>query len=555
MMRTGEPEIRVDRVAIYIRWSTEDQGEGTTLDVQMEACRAYIISQGWAINEDLIFVDDGISGGTLQRPALGRLRGKIAAGEVDCVVVYKLDRLSRSVLDMVKLVLDEWDEHCYIKSAREPIDTMTQTGKMFFYQLVSFAEWERSVIKERTFSGKLRRAQEGRNPGITPAYGYRLGESSELVVEPAEAAVVRLIFQLYASGLGCLAVAQRLGELGHPSPTGRHWSSAQISRMLGNAIYVGTLVYGKQATVKGGRRVKSDKPLIVREGMAPAIVERDLWESVQLMKDSRPGVGRKGRCGRVMASQNLLTGLLRCRCGHAYSGSGGSGERQRYRYYYCGGSNGKGIGYCTTGRIRQDLLDDLVVSALLEQFSGAGVRERLRAQMLAELTCALQEARAAVDALDRELGKAKEKEGRLKAVFLEGELSTKEYRELKVELNRQVVETEAKRAARMQDVERATLALKNQQMVLDRLQDFERWNVLEMREKKQLLGQFVRGIVAYRDKETGEITCAIEWRWAGGEALKVVYSLRQARFTEVAAEAFKRRQRGEDGKLLPNEVG
>jgi len=545
--------IRVDRVAIYIRWSTEDQGEGTTLDVQMEACRAYIISQGWAINEDLIFVDDGISGGTLQRPALGRLRAQISAGDVDCVVVYKLDRLSRSVLDMVKLVLDEWDGHCYIKSAREPIDTMTQTGKMFFYQLVSFAEWERSVIKERTFSGKLRRAQEGRNPGVTAAYGYRLGENAELVVEPAEAAVVQLIFQLYASGLGCLAVARRLGELGHPSPTGGHWSSAQISRMLANAIYTGTLVYGKQATVKGGRRVKSDKPLIIREGMAPAIVERELWEAVQLMKLNRPGVGRKGLAGRAMGSQSLLTGLLRCQCGHAYAGSGGVGARQKYRYYYCGGASSKGVGYCTTGRIRQDLLDDLVVSALLEQFSGDGVHDRLRAQMEAELLGALQEAKLAVEALGRELGKVKEKEDRLKAVFLDGQLTTLEYRELKVELSRQVADLEAKRAERMQDVERATLALKNQRLVLDRVQEIERWDLLAMREKKLLLGQFIRGIVAHRDKRTGEISCSIEWRWAGGEAQGTVYSLRQARFTEAAAEAFRHRRRGEDGRFWSGE--
>ncbi|HWI53053.1 MAG TPA: recombinase family protein, partial [Symbiobacteriaceae bacterium] len=162
------------QVAIYIRWSTEDQGEGTTLDVQMEACQAFILSQGWSVAPERIYIDDGISGGTLERPALSRLRSAISQGFVDCVVVYKLDRLSRSVVDMVRLVLDEWEGHCCIKSAREPIDTLTQTGRLFFYQLMSFAEWERSVIRERTFAGKLRRAQEGKNPGITAAYGYRL---------------------------------------------------------------------------------------------------------------------------------------------------------------------------------------------------------------------------------------------------------------------------------------------------------------------------------------------------------------------------------------------
>ncbi|HWI66569.1 MAG TPA: recombinase family protein, partial [Symbiobacteriaceae bacterium] len=83
------------KVAIYIRWSTEDQGEGTTLEVQSETCRAYLVSQGWAVNPELIFIDDGYSGGSIERPAMARLRSAVAAGEVHCVVVYKLDRLSR----------------------------------------------------------------------------------------------------------------------------------------------------------------------------------------------------------------------------------------------------------------------------------------------------------------------------------------------------------------------------------------------------------------------------------------------------------------------------
>jgi site-specific DNA recombinase len=121
-MQHEERPIRGDRVGIYIRWSTEDQGEGTTLAVQREACQSYIHSQGWTPSDALTFVDDGISGGTVDRPALTRLRAAVRAGEVDCVVVYKLDRLSRSVVDMVKLVLEEWDGHCYLKSAREPLE-------------------------------------------------------------------------------------------------------------------------------------------------------------------------------------------------------------------------------------------------------------------------------------------------------------------------------------------------------------------------------------------------------------------------------------------------
>lgn len=392
------------------------------------------------------------------------------------------------------------------------MDTMTQTGKMFFYQLISFAEWERSVIRERTFSGKLRRAQEGRNPGITPAFGYRLGKGSALVVVPAEAAVVSLIFQLYASGLGCLAVARRLAELGHPSPSGGHWSSSQISRMLGNPIYVGTLVYGKQVTVRGGRRVKASRPLAVREGVAPAIIDRGLWDSVQSIKATRPGVGRKGRSGRALGSQNLLAGLLRCPCGHAYCSSG-SGNRQRYRYYYCGGANAKGIGFCTGGRIPQELLDQLVVSALLQRFGERGLQERLqerlRARLEAERSGASQEARAAVDSLKREIGKVKERAERLQSAYLEGDLSVGEYRELKGELDRQAASLQE----RLGERQRELFGWNSQQDLREPWRVADRWEMLDLRQRKQLLGLFIQGVFARRETGSGQLACSIEWRW------------------------------------------
>jgi site-specific DNA recombinase len=115
-------QIDADRVAVYIRWSTEEQGEGTTLTIQTEACRFFVQSQGWRFREELVFVDDGWSGGSLDRPGLNRLRQAVAEGAVGCVVVYKLDRLSRSVPDLVRLIFEEWDGCCFVRSAREPVE-------------------------------------------------------------------------------------------------------------------------------------------------------------------------------------------------------------------------------------------------------------------------------------------------------------------------------------------------------------------------------------------------------------------------------------------------
>lgn len=510
-MQIAKP-IDPSRVAIYIRWSTEDQGEGTTLDVQREACRSFILSQGWAVSDALVYVDDGLSGGTLERPALTRLRAAVAAGLVDCIVVYKLDRLSRSVVDMVRLVLDEWEGRCHVKSAREPIDTVSQAGRLFFYQLMSFAEWERSVIRERTFAGKLRRAEEGKNPGITAAYGYRLGTSGQPVIEPGEAQVVQLIFRLYLLGMGCTQIGRKLGELGHPSPAGRRWGSGQISRLLSNPIYAGTLVYGKQTTVSG-RRVKSERPHVVREGAVPAIVSLAEFAAVQAAKAGRPGVGRAQGSGRSLSSQSLLTGVLRCGCGRAFRSTGGSGARFRYRYYYCGSDS------CQSGRIRQVDLDRLVSAALLERMTVD------QGRVAAELDRAAAGTEASVVTAERDLARAKEKGTRLRTLLLDGKLRVEEYHDLQQDVQAQVAEaTRRLQGAR----ERAAQARAAAEQARDAgpadtpapvadATPFPHWRALDLLEQKRLLRLFISQVTACLNRESGLLDLTIAWHVAGGE--------------------------------------
>ncbi|HLN65183.1 MAG TPA: recombinase family protein, partial [Symbiobacteriaceae bacterium] len=290
------PEIDPNRVAIYIRWSTEDQGEGTTLDVQLEGCRHYVLSQGWQVRPALIFIDDGYSGATLDRPALSRLRAQVRAGEVTCVVVYKLDRLSRSVADTARLCMDEWESLCCVKSAREPIDTHTQAGRMFFYTLMNYAEWERSVIRDRTFSGRARRAQEGRDPGITMPYGYTKDPASGGFVQVAlEAAVVQRIFELYRMGNGLARIVAVLNGEGVRFRGGRPWRVGTVAYLLANPAYAGDLVWGRRMrnpryAKRPGERLVAwrDEPLARAPGAFPPIVSAEAFAQVQEIRRGRP---------------------------------------------------------------------------------------------------------------------------------------------------------------------------------------------------------------------------------------------------------------------------
>lgn len=309
------------RVAVYIRWSTDEQGQGTTLEVQREACEHFCRSQGWTFRPDLVYIDDGYSGGTLERPALTKLREAVRTGDVQCVVVYKLDRLSRSLLECVTLVRQEWSDRCALYSTKENFDTHSPVGQMVFNMLVSFAEFERSLIRDRTLSGKRKRAEQGRNAGQRYPYGYRKGVQGEWALDgwdgeqgcfTGRAAIVRRIFHEYLAGLGTTTIADRLRQEGIAAPMGGEWRFGAVARVLGNRCYAGQYVYGRGCKV---------------DGSIPPIVTPGEFEAVQRLRQER-----QGRAPRSLASDYLFSGLARCgACGHPLNGSAGAAKR----YYVC----------------------------------------------------------------------------------------------------------------------------------------------------------------------------------------------------------------------------
>jgi site-specific DNA recombinase len=497
------------KVAIYIRWSTEDQSEGTTLEVQSQTCRAYLLSQGWAVNDDLLFIDDGYSGGTLERPAMTRLRQTVDRAEVDCVVVYKLDRLSRSVVDTVNLVCREWEGKCSIKSAREPIDTTTHAGKMFFYTLVNYAEWERSVIRERTFSGKMRRAQEGRNPGFKPPYGYLPGEAGAFALVDGEAAIVRRIYRQYLSGMGIRQIVTGLNKEGIRPREARAWGQSTVQRILANPAYTGRLEYGRRRQV-GQSRVKKRAVVAVDSKLIPPIISREDWDAVQTLKETRPGFGRGQGSGRAAVSRSLLTGLLKCRCGHGFAGKSMS---HPYTYYRCLGAHMKSSVYCDCGGIRQDLLDHLVVASLRQLYGGEEAKRRLVRQATAQFERQLVEAKAGLRSLSDDRERLDSEEQRLKRMLRAGELTVPEYREVKADLEQEGADLR-QREAKLQLMEKQALAgLNGQQRLLESLRQVDEWDRLDHISQKQVLRQFIQEIRAFRAQRSETVECHIVWRW------------------------------------------
>jgi site-specific DNA recombinase len=366
------------RVAIYIRWSTDDQSEGTTLAVQEERCRHFLLSQGWIYDEGRIYIDEGYSGGNMERPALTRLRADVGREAVQCVVVYKIDRLSRSVVDIVDLVLKEWEGRCFVRSTTEEINTLTPAGKMFFYLLISFAEYERNLIRERTMSGKVKRAEQGFNPGFRPPFGFVRGPTpGTFAVVEDEAAVVREVFAAYVGGAGPAEIARGLGGR---AGSGRAWTALAVRRMLGNPAYAGVLAYGRRRTAMLARA----------EGAFPAIVDRGLWEAAQALRRGR-GRDRAAGAGTAetpettgppppRATPYLLSGLAFCPCGAPVVGKGAG----RHRYYCCARRRLEGKAGCAARHIPAGEADEALAVQVRTLLTASGVTEQLARALAAQ---------------------------------------------------------------------------------------------------------------------------------------------------------------------------
>ena len=297
-------ERKVARCAIYTRKSSEDglEQDFNSLDAQREACAAYIASQkheGWRALPDL-YDDGGFSGGTMQRPGLIRLMEDIRAKRVDVIVVYKVDRLTRSLADFAKLV-ELLDGHgASFVSVTQQFNTTTSMGRLTLNVLLSFAQFERQIAGERIRDKIKASRQQGIWMGGTVPLGYDVKDRA-LVVNEVEAKKVRRIFRRYVELKSVRTLRDELEQQGvrshaRTTPNGRAIGGNTISRgnlyvMLQNQAYIGMAVH------KGTPYPGLHKP----------IIERELWDAVQaILAENRVDVRRNPKAW----NPSLLAGIL-----------------------------------------------------------------------------------------------------------------------------------------------------------------------------------------------------------------------------------------------------
>lgn len=501
------------RCAVYTRKSTEEglEQEFNTLDAQREAGEAYIRSQqheGWQCLPEH-YDDGGFTGGNMDRPALKRLFADITAGKVDAVVVYKVDRLSRSLLDFAKMMETFDAHHVSFISVTQQINTGTSMGRLVLNVLLSFAQFEREIISERTRDKIAATRRKGKWTGGRPLLGFDVDPTTKkLMVNEAEAVRVRAIFRLYAEHQALLPVVQELDRRGWRNKSwqtrkgdervGHSFGKTSLHRLLTNVAYSGRVRYKTE----------------VHPGEHQAIVDGPTFERVQAL------LGRNGSTGgaRVRSQSGmLLQGLLHCRpCGCAMTPSYTSKNKGKtYRYYVCTRAQKQGWDACPSKSIPAGTIEQFV----FEQIRDIGRDPALRAEVLAQVRRKDDEQRAELTAEARELEQDSRRwhdELRKLSAQMRPSESGPALARL-ADLHERIACAEEKHRSVQSELEVLGQNAIDEQCAIDALTRFEElWQALTPKEQSQVLGHLLerveydgeRGNVALRFHPLGIQTLA-----------------------------------------------
>jgi site-specific DNA recombinase len=317
----------MDRVALYLRVSTDEQATAGTIETQSVACRDYCRQRGLEVVEE--YRDEGVSGTIpfVNRPAAARLLHDAGADRFETVLVYRLDRLARALEEGIAAAKHLKRTGTNVMSVSENWDD-TSNGVFIFQLFLGVAELEKNIIRERTMAGRARRVGNGLYQSSHVPFGY-LKENGKLVPDPETTPIVRQMFEWALSGLGLKVIANRLDSEGIPPPSWRHpdqqsawgWHFSSVHKILTATRYVGRATYGRR-----GRKGTSSFEGIPMA--CPAIIDESTFDAVQVALKER-----KRNSARNTRHVYPLQHLLRCReCKSRYRVKS-NGDRRFYECY------------------------------------------------------------------------------------------------------------------------------------------------------------------------------------------------------------------------------
>jgi site-specific DNA recombinase len=423
------------KVATYTRISTDETNQPHSLGAQAERLEAYCRSQdGWRIVREFT---DTASGATMERPGLAKALADAQAGVYECLLVWRVDRLSRNVRQLAQIAEDLTRDDVVLRSSTEPFDTSSPAGKMMLQMLGVFAEFERATIVERITAGMERAASQGRWVVGKVPYGYARDRSTKLIhPDPAQAEVVGRIFTHYTNDrLGAEAIARLLNAEGRRTKNGTPFARPAVLAILQNPIYVGRIEF------RG----------IQVPGLHEPLVDDATFFAAQQILAER---GESQALKRGHATDYLLSGLVRCgRCKRAYVGTSARGRSGFYHYYVCSKRYRYGSEFCDGDRLPKDALEVAVIEQMVELYSDSALMTEALAEIDNEETSTSGDIEQRRSSITQELAGARRALDRYFAAFEEGSLSATDCRDRVARLKDRIESLEAEEQSLAQRAE------------------------------------------------------------------------------------------------------
>ncbi len=471
------------------------QREKESIENQRSRLEQYCQEQG--ISPEF-YVDDGFSAKDTNRPALTRLIADVKKGEVKAILVTKLDRITRSIKDLIELLELFEDHKVSFKSITQPIDTASAMGRGFVQIMGVFAQLEREITSERVSEDMRHRAKKGVWNGGVITHGYS-SVDKKLIINEKEAKIIRTIFNKYIELESLRGVTHWLNSNNYKTRNGVTWATSSIRRILGNPTYIGKTWYNKRVSSKTTHRIKSrpKEEWIIEDGQHEAIVTNSVFEQAQqILEQQFREPKRKG-------SHYLLSGLIRC--GHCKATINGYTQKIRrndklksYSYYKCHNNTSKGTSVCPGNTIRRDILEEKVIESIMSlakdkkfKIDAKKALEEFNKQILREKKPLAKE----IESAERNNIQIEGKKKNLLARLEDNTIDKLTYKTRIAELDKEFESNKSKiyhAEARLNDIGIESIDFNS---VYETIKDFKRnWKYLDFEGRKDLLRAMVSKI-------------------------------------------------------------
>ncbi|WP_027086814.1 recombinase family protein [Cohnella panacarvi] len=415
------------RVALYIRVSTEEQAkEGFSLEAQEATLSQHCENLGYIVVGK--YIDDGKSGKDMNRPALQELLKDCSQKKFDIVLVWKLSRLSRKLKDTLQLIEDfEKDDVSFLSYSEQFYNSKNNsTNKLMLSMVGGFAEFERSTIVENVKLGMNQRAKQGKWNGGR-ILGYDI-VNKELILNEDEANIIRMIFNMYVNGKGCIYIRDKLNELNLKTKYGKAFTHIAILTILDNPTYKGFIRHGR-TTGENKKRIKQENIIIVK-GIHEAIIDEESFDKAQQIT-----AHNRRTTPRMPSNPHLLSGILKCPdCGGRmnFQPAGKRNNKNHGGYYTC--SNYKNFRTCRPRLFRAKHLERSVLNRIKSIASSTRIIEDIINEMNSNQGIDTEIIKKQITDVEKQIRKYESRMDAIKQQFISGDLTIDEYREFKSEL-------------------------------------------------------------------------------------------------------------------------